>query len=239
MRLARALARAGLGARRKCEEAVREGRVTVDGEVITDLSATVDPQTQDVRCDGVRLRLPRTVVLAFHKPRGVLSVMHPHPKERTIFQYVDSRGYRLFPVGRLDRDSEGLLLLTNDGELCNMLAHPRHQVPRTYHVVLRGLVEGRALEKLRRGVWLAEGRTGPILARIKKRARDVTVADVTVREGMNREIRRAFARVGVKVLRLKRIAIGPLSLGRLRAGAVRELTPKEVEALRRCARGTS
>jgi pseudouridine synthase len=140
------------------------------------------------------------------------------------------------PVGRLDWESEGLLIMTNDGDLANLLTHPRYGVPRTYHAIVGGALTPEVLEKIQRGVWLSEGKTGPARIYIKKRLRDMTVVEITVREGMNREVRRIFAKFGLKVKRLKRIRVGPLSLGTLGPGQTRVLCTHEGEGRRASAR---
>ena len=139
---------------------------------------------------------------------------------------------RVFPVGRLDWDSQGLIILTNDGELANLLTHPRYGIPRTYHMIVKGDLTGEILSKIQGGVWLSEGKTGPVRVFVKKRAREGAILEVTVREGMNREVRRIFARFGLRVKRLKRIRVGSLGLGSLHEGQYRLLSPGEVEALR-------
>jgi 23S rRNA pseudouridine2605 synthase len=147
-------------------------------------------------------------------------------------QYVQDIRERVYPVGRLDWDSEGLLIMTNDGDLANRLTHPRYTLPRTYHVRLKGEISGEVVEKLRKGVWLSEGKTGPVRVFVKKKDREMSIVEVTITEGMNREVRRVFAKFGLKVRRLKRIKLGPLSLGNLGPGQYRLLTHKEIELLK-------
>lgn len=232
-RLQKVLARAGLGSRRACEELITQGRVTIDGAVVSQLGTRVDPERSSLACDGRPLRLPRSVYYMLHKPRGIVCTNRDPQGRKTVLDLLPGVRERVYPVGRLDEDSEGLLLLTNDGALCNLLTHPRYGVEKTYHVVARGWIEARALERVEKGVWLAEGRTAGARVRLKKRARDVSVLEVTLGEGMNREVRRVFARVGHPVVRLKRIRVGPLELGSLAPGASRPLGAAEVEALRR------
>jgi pseudouridine synthase len=167
-----------------------------------------------------------------NKPRNVITSVRDERGRRTVLDLVRGIRERVFPVGRLDWESQGLLILTNDGELANLLTHPRYGVPRTYHVRVRGQLTPEILARLQKGVWLAEGKTRPVRVLVKKRDREGAVLEVTLREGMNREVRRIFARFGLAVKRLKRIRVGPLGLGSLPEGHFRVLDRQEVEALR-------
>lgn len=233
-RLQKVLARAGFGSRRACEEMILQGEVLVDGRLVTQPGTRVDPARQQIRCQGRPVRLPPPVTVALNKPRKVISSTRDDRGRRTVLDLVRTRE-RLYPVGRLDHDSEGLLLLTNDGELCHLLTHPRYRVEKRYHVLLRGDLSPQVKEKIERGVWLSEGKTAPCRIRIEKRLSGKTVLEISIREGMNREVRRIFAKFGRKVLRLTRVGIGPLSLGGLPKGRWRLLRREEVEALRRAA----
>lgn len=230
-RLQKVLARAGFGSRRRCEELILEGKVEVDGQVVTQLGTKVDPETQKIKCLGRWVREPRKIYLMLHKPKRYIVSMADELGRKTVMDLVP-RGQRIYPVGRLDKDSEGLLLLTNDGEFANLLTHPRYRVDKTYHVVLDGRITPEQKARIERGVWLSEGKTGRAKIAVKKLLKDQTVLDISIREGLNREVRRIFARVGLKVRRLKRIRIGTLDLGSLPKGAFRELTRAEVEALK-------
>ncbi|MBI2898949.1 MAG: rRNA pseudouridine synthase [Planctomycetes bacterium] len=239
-RLHKLLAAGGFGSRRRCEELIRLGEVEVDGRPVTEVGVKVDPERQKIKCAGRYLRPPRPLTLVLNKPRGILCTAKDERGRKTVFDLLHGVRDRLFAVGRLDAESQGLLLLTNDGELCNLLTHPRYAVPRTYHVMVRGSVTPELLERMRKGVWLAEGRTAPVLARVKHRERsrargESCVLEVTVREGMNREVRRIFSRYGLKVKRLKRIRVGALNLGPLTEGQYRVLDRSEVEGLKRAA----
>lgn len=235
-RLHKVLAAAGFGSRRHCEELIAAGQVQVDGHAVTGMGVKVDPERQKIVCAGQRVRPERPVTVLLNKPRRVITSARDERGRKTVMDLVSGVRERLFPVGRLDWESQGLLLLTNDGDLANLLTHPRYGVPRTYHVIVKGELTGEVLEKLQKGVWLAEGRTAPVRVWVKKRAREGAVLEVTLREGMNREVRRVFARFGVRVRRLKRIRVGPLGLGKLREGEWRFLSREEVEALRSSAR---
>jgi pseudouridine synthase len=234
-RLHKVLAAAGVASRRACEQLIAGGQVTVDGKIVTQMGFKVDPFKQKIAYAGQPIRPPKLTTLVLHKPKSVITTTKDDKGRRTVMDYVKGLDTRVYPVGRLDWESEGLLILTNDGELANLLTHPRYGVPRTYHAIVKGDLTGEILEKLRRGVWLAEGKTGPVKVLVKKREREFSVVEVTVHEGMNREVRRVFARFGLKVKRLKRIRVGPLDLGILPPGGIRPLSPREVESLRSAA----
>lgn len=237
-RLQKVLAAAGVGSRRRCEELILAGRVEVDGEVVTELGTKVDGSRQQIRLDGTPLPRPRRVYYALNKPSGVVCTSRdPSGRPRAI-DLIPSRERRLFTVGRLDLHSEGLILITNDGGLANRLTHPRYGVRKTYRVLVAGHPTRDAVARLRRGVHLAEGLARPVDLRVKRRYKQGTVLEMVLDEGRNREIRRALARVGHKVLRLVRVGIGPLRLGKLAPGEHRRLTRDEVDALRRAARKT-
>lgn len=231
-RLHKVLANSGVASRRACEQLIAAGQVTVDGEVVTEMGTKVDPAKNKIMFGGQRIRPPRPITLILNKPNKTVTTTKDEAGRRTVMQYVQHIKERVYPVGRLDWDSEGLLVMTNDGDLANLLTHPRYGVARTYHVVVKGELKPEVLEKMQRGVWLSEGKTGPIKILIKKRERESAVVEVTVHEGMNREVRRVFARFGLKVKHLKRLRVGPLVLGHLPTGAIRVLSPQEVESLR-------
>ena len=231
-RLHKVLANSGVASRRACEQLIAAGQVTVDGKVVTEMGFKVDPAKNKIMFGGQRIKPPRPITLILNKPKKTVTTTKDEAGRRTVMQYVGHIPERVYPVGRLDWESEGLLVMTNDGDLANLLTHPRYGVARTYHVVVKGELTPEILEKLQRGVWLAEGKTGPIRILVKKRDRESAVVEVTVHEGMNREVRRVFARFGLKVKHLKRLRVGPLALGHLPTGATRLLTPQEVEALR-------
>ncbi len=229
MRLNRLLAAAGFGSRRSCDQIIADGRVTIDGHVSREMGLQVDVDQQDIRCDRERVRPARPIMYAFHKPRGVICTDAPGPAKRVIDYFP--KHARLFTVGRLDADSSGLILVTNDGILANRIAHPRYEIPKTYRVRVKGVVPPEKLNKLRKGVYLAEGRTSEAGARIVRRERDQTILLITLREGRNREVRRMVSRVGFDVQRLTRVAIGALPLGNLKPGDARKLDAKEREQL--------
>ncbi len=237
-RLQKILASAGLGSRRACETLILAGRVDVDGHVVTQLGTRADPGQQQIRVDGVPLDRPRLVYFLVHKPPGVLSTNSDPSGRPRVIDLVPYPG-RLFTVGRLDASSEGLILVTNDGELANRLAHPRYGVEKTYQVEVAGAMERSELAKLRGGVHLAEGFARVVAARVKQQYKNSTQLEIVLAEGRNREIRRLLARAGHKVLRLKRVALGPLRLAELPSGAVRALAPRELRELKSAAREVS
>jgi 23S rRNA pseudouridine2605 synthase len=231
-RLQKVLAAAGLASRRECELLITEGRVEVDGEVVTELGARVDRSRQEIRVDGEPLARPKLVYYAIHKPTGVVTTARdPSGRPRVIDLLPPGVG-RVFTVGRLDLASEGLILATNDGELANQLTHPKHGVEKTYEVQVAGRIDPEVLTQLRRGVHLAEGYSHAIHARIKSTLRQSTILEMVLDEGRNREVRRMLARVGHKVQRLTRIAVGPIRLGDMPRGAFRKLSQEEVRKLR-------
>jgi 23S rRNA pseudouridine2605 synthase len=233
-RLQRALARAGFGSRRACEELITAGRVTVNGDTAT-LGDRIDPATDEVRVDGDRIVVdPELRYLALHKPKGVTTTMKDPHAERDLRRYLPA-GPRVFPVGRLDRDTEGLLLLTNDGELAHRLAHPRHGVEKEYLAEVDGVPQPKHLAKLKRGVDLDDGRARALDARIAGRSAGRGAVRLVLAEGRKREVRRMLAAVGLPVRRLIRVRVGPIALAQLPPGEVRDLEPEEIRALQRAA----
>ena len=236
MRLNRFLARAGVASRRKVEELVRAGRVKVNGRVVTDLSLRVDPDRDRVEVDGREVRLPEPVYYLFYKPCGYLTALSDPHGRPTIAPFLKDLPPGVFPVGRLDRDSEGLLLLTNDGELAQRLLHPRYEIPRVYRVWLVRPPREDLLERIRReGLEIEGRRVFPEEIRLVKKSRRECVYEVRLHEGRKREVRKIFAAAGSRVKRLLRIRFGPLRLGSLKPGEIRPLSPKEIRALRRLA----
>ncbi len=231
-RLQKVLAAAGIASRRESESLILEGRVEVDGHVVAELGVKVDPAAQEIRLDGEVLRTPKRVYYAVNKPPGVLSTARDPDGRPRVIDLVPKNFGHVFNVGRLDASSEGLILVTNDGELANRLTHPRHEIPKIYLATVSGAIEESALKQLRKGMHLAEGFARVVSVRVKKRHKKASILEIVLDEGRNREIRRLLARVGHKVIRLQRIAIGPLRLGMLPIGASRPLTPPEVTALR-------
>lgn len=232
MRLGKYLAHAGVASRRGSEEVIRSGRVTVNGTPVLDPARDVTGE-EEIRVDGAALKgAEQRVVYAVHKPLGVVSTASDPGGRATVVDMVPGEA-RLYPVGRLDVSSSGLLLLTNDGELANLLMHPRYGVSKTYRVkVVGGSVGAPALRALSEGVDLEDGPTLP--ARVNKLG--AGILEIEIREGRNRQVRRMCEAVGHPVIELQRIAIGPLEIGRLKSGGYRRLHAGEVEQLRAAAR---
>ncbi|MCP3914021.1 MAG: rRNA pseudouridine synthase [bacterium] len=234
VRLNKYLADHGVASRRGCDELISEGKVMIDGEPVTTLGTKVDPAKQKVEVDGYVLRLDRMSrrYYLLHKPAGVVCTNEKREmRPRAIDLITDKNKGRIYTVGRLDEESTGLLLLTSDGEFAERIAHPRYGVPKTYRVRVPGRVDDDAVARIRRGVHLSEGKTAGARVLIQRRTTKSSTLLVTIREGMNREIRRIFARVGYKVVSLTRTDIGPLTVRGLKVGHWRPLSRDEVEAL--------
>jgi len=229
VRLAKFLAHGGIASRRKAEEIIAKGLVTVGGEVVRDPAWDVDAG-DDVRVNGAPVDAEAREVWAVNKPVGVVSTAREPGSRRPVVDLVETEA-RLYPVGRLDADSSGLLLLTNDGELANRLTHPRYEVPKTYEARLRRSIAAGDLERLARGVKLEDGPTAPTQV-TRKGDREV---EIVLREGRNRQVRRMLEAVGNEVVALRRVAFGPLRLGGLKVGASRRLSEDEVAQLREAA----
>lgn len=242
-RLQKVLAAAGLGSRRKCEEWIAAGRVAVNGKTVTRLGVKVDPERDRIEVDGRPVRIPpknKKVYLMLHKPKGYLSSVSDPFGRKTVIDLVRDVEARVYPVGRLDADTEGLLLLTDDGDFAHLLTHPRYGVPKTYLATVRGVPHGSLLERLRRGIRLEDGVTAPAQVEYEDvdLERDEAVIRVTIREGRKRQVRRMFEAIGHPVERLVRVAIGPVRLGTLPVGRYRPLSEKEVKLLRMAASRT-
>lgn len=228
------MARAGLGSRRACEELIRQGRVQVNGQIVTQLGTRVDPLHDNIAVDGQLLTPAEPLIyLLVHKPPGYLSTTHDPHGRPTVMDLL-SVPQRVYPIGRLDVESEGLLLLTNDGPLTQRLTHPRYQHEREYRVLVRGQPGHQALQALRQGIELEDGKTSPAQVRPiqgEPAPRGTTWLRITLREGRKRQVRRMCAAVGHPVQRLIRVRMGPLYLGDLRSGASRRLTRQEIKSL--------
>lgn len=234
IRLQKVLAAADLGSRRACEILIAAGRVRVGGQVVTEMGMRVDPRTAVIEVDGARINVRDDLVyLALNKPRGVLSAMSDSRGRRTVGDLVAGRAERLFHVGRLDADSEGLLLLTNDGELAHRLMHPAFGVSKTYLATVPGPVSREVGRQLRAGVDLEDGPVRADAFRVVQTQGGRAIVEVVLHEGRKHIVRRLLAEVGHPVERLVRTAIGPVQLGGLRAGALRELTRRELGDLYR------
>ncbi|MBI3864459.1 MAG: rRNA pseudouridine synthase [Planctomycetia bacterium] len=231
IRLQRYLAMAGAGSRRHCEEFILAGRVTVGRETIRELGYRVVPGAQEVRLDGERVRLERKVWYLLNKPIGFLCTNSDPAGRARVLDLFPRNRERLFTVGRLDENSQGLLLATNDGDIAHRLAHPRFRVRKVYQVQVAGVPPRELLEQLKRGLYFAEGRFKVADAKFVRAKGSSAIIELVLTEGQNREIRRLMAKLGHKVQRLVRVALGPIELGDLPVGQHRPLAPQEVAAL--------
>ena len=232
VRLQKVLAQAGLGSRRACEELIEQGRVEVNGRVVREQGMRVDPLSANIRVDGERVpTAPDTLVLALNKPRGVVTAMHDDLGRPCVGDYVEDRHERLFHIGRLDADTEGLLLLTNDGVLAQHLSHPSHGVPKTYLATIPGPVPRDVGRQLRAGIELDDGPAKVDSFAIVQATPNKALVEVVLHEGRNRIVRRLLEAVGHPVEELVRIQVGPVRLGQLRPGRYRAITGPELRSL--------
>jgi pseudouridine synthase len=231
-RLQKVLAAAGVGSRRHCEELIGAGRVEVDGQVVRRFGARVDPENQVIRVDGKRIPSRQDIAyLAFNKPHSVLTAMSDDRGRKTITDYLGDRAERLFHVGRLDYETEGLMLLTNDGELAHRLAHPSYEVAKTYLADVPGPVPRDLGRRLATGIELEDGVAVADRFRVLEQSGGRALVEITLHEGRKHIVRRMLAEVGHPVTRLVRTTVGPIKLGSLRPGATRDLTTKEIGEL--------
>jgi 23S rRNA pseudouridine2605 synthase len=238
-RLQKVLAHAGLGSRRGCEELILQGRVSINGEIIRQLGTRVDRSTARITVDGETIRLETNVYYAVNKPKGYVSTnVDPSGRPRVV-DLLPEIPERVFTVGRLDEDSTGLMILTNDGDLANRLAHPRYGVEKLYRALVAGVPTPEMVAKLTEGVWLSDGKVRAKRARIAGRQGLATSLELVLAEGKKREIRRMLSKLGHKVMALNRIAVGPISLKGLAVGECRPLTRHEIELLQKAAAGAS
>jgi len=231
-RLNKFLAHAGVGSRRHVEDLIRAGRVSVDGQPVRELGTKVDPANQRVSVDGQPIREERLVYWLVHKPRGYVCTNYDPARRPRAIDLVPHVDQRVYTVGRLDEESEGLLLLTNDGELAHRLMHPRFGIEKTYLVQVAGHPNRDDIQKLLKGIYLSDGHVSARRVKRLKNQGESSWMEIVLSEGKNREIRRMLARLGHKVMRLRRIAIGPVLLGRLISGKNRRLTGPELSRLR-------
>ena len=233
VRLQKMIAGTGLASRRKAEALIASGRVTVNGKVVTELGTKVDPGRDHVKVDGKHLTAAQPFVyLLLNKPKNVMSTLDDPGGRTTVKDYLHGVSVRVFPVGRLDFDSEGLMLLTNNGDLAQALLHPRYHVPKTYLIKVKGVLTDEEIAELQRGVQLEDGMTGPAVVKKIKKAAQNSWLEITIREGRKHQVKRMLEAVGHPVIKLMRIKMGPLSLGDLGSGEFRFLTDREANGLR-------
>jgi 23S rRNA pseudouridine2605 synthase len=232
IRLQKVLAQAGVSSRRGAEEFIRQGRVSVNGKIVKELGTTADPELDEIRLDGKPIAVShRKEYLLFYKPKFCVTTLSDPQGRQTVMDYIPDTGLRLFPVGRLDYDAEGLLLMTNDGPLSNRLQHPRYGVHKSYEVKVQGHPDDRALQQLRSGVRLEDGVTAPAEVALLKVLPKAAWIRVVLHQGWNRQIKRMGEAVGHPVLKIRRVAYGPLTLGNLKPGSFRKLDRAEVQRL--------
>lgn len=235
-RLQKFLARAGVASRRACEELIRAGRVQVNGKTVTKLGTRIDPQRDRVDVDGRKVEPPASLVtIMLNKPAGYVTTCSDEHGRPTVLDLVPENLGPLHPVGRLDMDTEGLLLLTNDGELTYRLTHPKFKVEKEYVAEVEGVPSESALRRLREGVEIDGDRTAPAQVKLEKVSRRAAVLRLRIHEGRKRQVKRMLSAVGHPVRRLRRVQIGPIKLGALPLGDTRPLSREEVDSLRRCA----
>jgi 23S rRNA pseudouridine2605 synthase len=238
IRLQKILSAAGVASRRASEQMILEGRVMVNGATVHELGTKADPSKDVIKVDGRRIKTDVTHrYIVLYKPKGYVTTRKDPEGRRTVMDLIGEGAY-IYPVGRLDYDSEGLLLMMTDGDLAARLMHPRHEVDKVYEVIVMGTPDARAIEKLRKGVYIEGGRTSPADVHVEgtvKGARPTTKLTITIREGRNRQIRKMCSAVGLPVRDLRRVRMGPIGLGRLKPGQWRDLSTREVADLKRSA----
>lgn len=239
-RLQKVIARAGIASRRKSEELIKEGRVKVNGKVVTELGLKVSPSDR-VEVNEIQIEKEEPVYFLLYKPRGVISSVNDEKGRKVVTDFFPHLKERIYPVGRLDYDTSGLLVLTNDGEFANLLMHPKNEIDKVYVAKIKGIPLKENLRKLERGIRLEDGKTAP--ARVKLLTADnkkqTAIVEITIHEGRNRQVRRMFEAIGHEVVKLKRERYGFLTLNGLRTGDARELTPHEVKQLRAIGMGST
>ena len=236
LRLQKVMAAAGVDSRRNCEELILDGVVCVNRKVVDSLPAFVNPDKDVVTVNGKRIEDAEKVYFLLNKPKGYLCTnVDPYGRKKAS-DLVDTE-LRVFCVGRLDAETTGAIILTNDSELTNRLTHPRYELPKTYEVILNGRIEGEDIEKLKKGTWLAEGRTGRAAVKVIYRSRTTSTLQIVIRQGLNRQIRRIVARVGFKVKSLKRTKIGNIDIKGMRVGQAKRMTKAQIDYLMKATQG--
>ena len=231
-RLQKVMAHAGVASRRKSEEIIKQGRVKVNGEVVTEMGIKVEPEVDEIEVDGKIISKEKRVYLLLYKPLGYVTTVDDPRGRKTVLDLIDDIKQRIYPVGRLDYNTSGLLLLTNDGELTYVLTHPSYEIEKTYLVETEGYVDDKKLEKLEKGVELSDGITAPAKVKLKDRDSFNTKFALTIHEGRNRQVRRMCKKISNPVKKLERIKFANLSLEGLEPGDSRELTKKELKKLK-------
>lgn len=234
-RLQKYLARAGLGSRRRCEEFIKEGFVKVNGKVVTEMGAQIEVNKDKVYFKGKSVVVGKKYIYyKMNKPKDYITTNSDPKNRKTVYDILPKTGNRLFALGRLDRNTTGLLIFTNDGDLANKLMHPKKKIVKTYRVTVPGRLTQKSLETLEKGVLLDDGLTRPAKVMVESLKKEESVFLLSISEGRNRQIRRMCKALGYEVKALKRLVVGPIELGRLKVGQVKELTLKEIGMLKSC-----
>lgn len=232
-RLQKVIAHAGIASRRKAEQIILDGKVTVNGKVVKELGIKVSPSDR-VEVEGIPLEREEPVYFLFYKPRGVISSVHDEKGRKVVTDYLPEVKQRVYPVGRLDYDTSGLLLLTNDGEFANLLMHPSNEIDKVYVAKTKGIPTRENIKALQRGIVLEDGKTAPAKVKLLSfdKRKQTAVIEISIHEGRNRQVRRMLEAIGCQVMKLKRERYGFLTLAGLSSGGMRELTPHEVKQIR-------
>ncbi len=226
------MAQAGIGSRRKCESLITAGRVSINGKRITKMGQVADPTKDSIYCDGEPIKRQKKIYYLLNKPRGVVCTNVKGSRDPRAIDLLSNIEQRIYTVGRLDKESEGLIIITNDGELANRLSHPRYGIEKTYMVEVKGRVTDESIRVLKKGIWVSEGKALPARVKVVYRKFKYSVLELVLREGKNREIRRILAKIDHPVVSLRRIKIGPLKMSHsLKIGKYRSLSKAEVESL--------
>lgn len=239
-RLQKRIANSGYTSRRKAETLIQEGKVQVNGKTVTELGTKVRP-SDEVSVEGVPLELEDKLYILFYKPTQVITSVSDDRGRKVVTDYFNDLETRIYPVGRLDYDTSGLLLLTNDGEFTNLMTHPKYKIPKTYIAKIEGYILREQVKELEKGIVLEDGKTQPAQVKVKKqnKEKNTSLVEITITEGRNRQVRRMFEHFGFKVNKLSRITFGPLTLKGLGAGEGRVLSPHEVKTLRQLAQSSA
>ncbi len=236
-RLQKVIAHAGIASRRKAEELILQGKVTVNGEVVKQLGTKVGPNDV-VEVNGIKVEKEEPVYFLFYKPKGVVTTVKDDKKRKTVLDFFPEVTERIYPVGRLDYDTSGILLMTNDGEFANLLTHPKYEIEKEYVAKVNGIPTKEQLKQLEKGIRLEDGMTAPAKVKLKSvdRKKKTAIVEIVIHEGRNRQVRRMFEAIGCPVLKLKRERYAFLTLQGLNAGEWRVLTPHEVKLLKQLAK---
>lgn len=232
-RLQKYLARSGISSRRNCEILISEGRVRVNGEIVKELGVKIDPLEDEIEVDNVIIKQQKKIYLLLNKPVGYVTSMNDQFNRKTVAELVESVPQRVFPVGRLDKDSEGLLIMTNDGELAYKLTHPKFYISKTYLIKVKGHPGIQSLNDIRQGIRLEDGLTFPAEVELLEKKQKTSLIEISIHEGRNRQIRRMFEQIGHPVIKLKRTKISFLTLGSLNQGEFRHMTDNELHKLKK------